>query len=81
MRLWTLRRLSSKLENALRPRKELQDEEESIAAASDHEAAPVPVQASIPVPDASDPGAFVAASLKSAVNINLFWGVHAIKVF
>ena len=39
---------------------ELQDEEDSIT----EEAAPV----SAPLPDASDPGAFIAASLKSAVN-------------
>ena len=48
-------------------RRELQEEEESIAAASDLEAAPV--AGPVPVPDASDPGAFVTASLKSAVCI------------
>ena len=41
-------------------RQELQDEEDSIA----EEAAPV----SAPLLDALDPGAFIAASLKSAVN-------------
>ena len=46
--------------------RELQEEEDSLVA-SDHEAVPPPV------PDPSDAGAFVAASLKSAVSfLSLF---------
>ena len=43
---------------------ELQEEEEEESIAVSEEAVPV----SAPVPDASDPGAFVATSLQSAVN-------------
>ena len=43
----------------------LQEEEESIAGDLDVVAPAPPVSA--PVPDASDPGAFIAATLKSAV--------------
>ena len=48
---------------------QLQAEEESIAA--DPESA-MPAPATAPVPDATDPGAFVAASLSSAVIIIKF---------
>ena len=46
----------------------LQEEEESIAGDLDVVTPAVP-PISAPVPDASDPGAFIAATLKSAVNI------------
>ena len=44
---------------------QLQEEEESMAGDPDIVAPALPVPA--PVPDASDPGAFIAATLKSAV--------------
>ena len=54
---------------------ELQEEEESIAADND---SAIPAPATAPVPDVSDPGAFVAASLTSAVNIYFFIAIFGI---
>ena len=54
---------------------QLQEEEESIAADND---SAIPAPATAPVPDVSDPGAFVAASLTSAVNIYFFIAIFGI---